>query len=79
MGRSSTVIVQPDASRLTVTDRRTPSTTLVLVALLEPSPDELELDETELLDEPEPRALDEAEAPVSLALTVVRITRPSAV
>ncbi|PAX06838.1 hypothetical protein [Sphingomonas lenta] len=73
------MIVQPFASRRTVVERRTPSTVELLVATLEPPPDE-ELDEltdTELLDAPE--LCEEADTPPSSVLTLVSITRPSAV
>jgi hypothetical protein len=78
--RSSTVIVQPSASRRTVVERVTPSTEELLDATLAPPLDE-EPTETELLDVPEleEEDRDEADAPSASAKTVVSITRPSAV
>lgn len=74
----STVTVQPAPSRVTVTERRTPSTTVELVDELDPPPSDDELDETEELDEPEPALRDEADAPSPSSVTVLSTTRPSA-
>ena len=75
--RSSTVIVHPFASRRMLVERCTPLLDAVVLARLVPLLDELT--DTELLDEFEPCALDEADAAPSVTLTVVSITRPSAV
>jgi hypothetical protein len=72
------VTVQPVASRVTVTERRTPSTTVELVEELDPPPSEDELDETEELDDPEPVLRDEAEVPSPSSATVLSTKRPSA-
>jgi hypothetical protein len=72
------VTVQPALSRVTVTERRTPSTTVELVEELDPPPSEDELDETEELDDPEPVLRDETETPSPSSATVLSTTRPSA-
>lgn len=71
------MIVQPDASRRTLVERRSPSAPALLDAELDPLLDERT--ETELLDELEPCERDAADAPFPSASTRVSITRPSAV
>lgn len=76
MGRSSMVIVQPDASRATVTDRVLPSTVLLLDEDEVPLPDEEA--ETELLAPFAPARWDRADAPEPSSSIIETVLRPSA-